>query len=41
MKKYINVVGLFKKNLLQNHLAKLNQTWHKSSLGEEVSNLPK
>jgi hypothetical protein len=28
-------VGLFK-NLLENHWANFNQTWHKSSLGEGV-----
>jgi hypothetical protein len=29
-------VGSFKNLLLQNHWANFNQTWHKSSLGEEI-----
>jgi hypothetical protein len=33
-------VGSFK-NLLQNHLAKFNQTWHKSSLEEGIQGCSK
>jgi hypothetical protein len=35
-KKCKNGVGSFKNLLLQNHWANFNQTWHKSSLGEEI-----
>jgi hypothetical protein len=36
-----NGAGSFKNLPLQNHWAYFNQTWHKSSLGEEDSSLLK